>query len=146
MSYPGFCAKYNSAVMAPIAFGIPALIGAAVNFGIYQSVESASYSALYANNAGGLGFISAYIAHAFSDVDLRKKQVGMTRGAKITRQRQAIAYAIPTVILATVIGSFNHEAEDKKRQSYPTESVSDNNQNPQTQTIETQTTHQGYTP
>ena len=130
MSDPGICKKYGKLPALVAAYTVPMGFGGAINYALYQSVESAASAANFSMYTGAIGFVTAIIAHDHSDVDLRKKGVGITRGAAITRRRQAIAYAIPALCLSTFAASFNYNGLDTQTQSFPTEQSDADGQNP----------------
>ena len=123
MSYPGICDTYGKGPTMVTAYSAPAVTSSLANFALYQSFEGAQVAFAGGFMAGVIGFGAGFLAHFISDAELKRNHVGMTRGARLTRRRQFVAYAVPAVFLTYNAASVDYKALETPPQEFPVEDV-----------------------
>lgn len=113
--YPGFCDKYGEGEMWVLGFTTPLAINTAIQFSKSAQIENIAITGCIAAFAGMTGALWGNLSHFPSHVILTKKGMGITKGAKITKQIQAATYAVP-VTLALMFNSFLYPLGQKNEE------------------------------
>lgn len=96
MKYQGLCNKYGCVNMMMAGYMGPPIALAAIT-----AAECGTGQLFQACMAGAVGVWSAVNSHMIANKVLRKKQIGMKRGARIVRKTQAATYTfIASISLA----------------------------------------------
>lgn len=108
LNYLGFCDKYGESKVIPAALTLPAIFNQVA--GSFLDYQANPFQDI---RFATLGVVAAIVTHAISNSLLSEAQTGLTRGSRLARLSQGMAYGLTVLYcMASTYSSNPHEKEN----------------------------------